>query len=475
MSASTWYRATLLATVAGGVLAAGSANAAAPAPPLWPRDFSISARQPEALALPLTAPGPVNVTVRSQGAPLVATLVRPAGTIAVQQGGTNELHLTYVATPDDLRASPIWRVALAVQSGTDPRAVVNGTVNVQAAPADPAAVNAYLAQRQGRRAPPPGPVTFASAPPASPQVTATLQAFEQGRLARRAAVFEAIRPRYEQARAGTAVATRAVAGLVAKPALQPRPMPPPGGVVVPPTAPPPSNTPPPPTAAIGSMSVAQGEPLDPVEVDGAAFGATGGEVHFVTGPATTDDHKAVVTQWGDGRIFTAVPDIAGIAAPYNGHVYVVRADGTTSPGVPFRFVPATDMLVLPLPPSNPLDTHIGATNDNCQRFFPSGWWQPVYPPNPSVAPCDADAFVSAFGINSDDTFFANMTLQHNWVVDHVDVLPLSPDTNGGAYLVDWRPGTASPYVKIHMYCYGFNGFQYTFNVYIRGPHGVPYQ
>src|SRR5450432_4679912 len=120
MSASKCYRAALRVSVALGVVAFGAARAAGPAPGSWPQNFSISALEPTGLALPLTAPGPVNVTIRSQGAPIVATLVRPAGTIAVQQGGTNELRLTYVATPDDLRASPIWRVALVVQPGVDP-------------------------------------------------------------------------------------------------------------------------------------------------------------------------------------------------------------------------------------------------------------------------------------------------------------------------------------------------------------------
>jgi len=455
MSASTLSRAALFLTLALGAMAFGAARAAGPAPGSWPQNFSISALEPTALALPLTAAGPVNVTIRSQGAPIVARLVRPAGTVAVQQDGTNELHLSYVATPDDLRASPLWRVALSVQPGVDPRAVVNGIVNVQAARADPAVVNAYVAQLRARRPVPPGPVTVASAPPASPQVIATLQAFEQGRQARRAAVFEGIRPRYEQARANAGVGTRA--GL----SLPLRPVPKPVG-----TAPPP----PPPPPAIAGTSVPQGEPLDPVEIDGSGFGA-GGEVHFVTGITPNDDHQATVTLWGAGQIFTSVPDLGGIAAPYNGFVYVVRADGTKSQGVSFRFVPATDMAVLALPPSASTDTHIGNSDPFCAQYYPSGWMPPFAPGLP-VSPCDAGG--SWFGYKSNDIFFGTKTLLNGWVVDHVDVQLLSSGSSG-AYLADSRPGTNSAYVNVRVWCDSWFDVQYAFTVYIRGPHGSPYQ
>ena len=60
------------------------------------------------------------------------------------------------------------------------------------------------------------------------------------------------------------------------------------------------------------------------------------------------------------------------------------------------------------------------------------------------------------------------------MVDHVDVQMVS-NSNSGAYLADFRPGTSSAYVNIRVWCDALAWVKYTFNVYVRGPHGVAYQ
>lgn len=96
-----------------------------------------------------------------------------------------------------------------------------------------------------------------------------------------------------------------------------------------------------PAPAIASISVPQGQPGDPVLINGSAFSNGGGEVHFIVNSGK--DLVAPVQVWTDTQIFATVPDIAGILA-YNGVVYVVRgSDKVKTNLVPWRFIPSPEL------------------------------------------------------------------------------------------------------------------------------------
>src|SRR5262249_15582191 len=92
--------------------------------------------------------------------------------------------------------------------------------------------------------------------------------------------------------------------------------------------------------AIKSLSVTQGEPDDPVMINGTAFGTSAGEVHFVIAPNMDLPQKNVV--WTDAQIFASVPHPTSGVPAFNGTVYVKRADGVLSNLIPFTFVPLTE-------------------------------------------------------------------------------------------------------------------------------------
>src|SRR3989454_9088579 len=151
---------------------------------------------------------------------------------------------------------------------------------------------------------------------------------------------------------------------------------------------------------IASLSVGEGQPGDPVTINGSAFGSAPGEVHFIVNPGM--DVKANADYWGDTQIVTSVPSADKIQA-YNGTVYVQRGTDKTN-AVSFKFDPAMDFATL------------SPTNDKLLAD----------PKDQILEPSDAAWHYASgdfFGHKGDDQFFLTTTLKNGWVVDSITFAP----------------------------------------------------
>jgi hypothetical protein len=220
---------------------------------------------------------------------------------------------------------------------------------------------------------------------------------------------------------------------------------------------PPSQPPGPTTPVITSLSVQQGQPGDPVMINGSNFGGGPGEIHFVI--ANGKDVKATGTIWSDGQIFTAVPDgpdATGLLG-FNGTVYIKRApDGKISNLVGFRFEPALRRRDIGCSPVTP-DRRIQGEH---QYTF--------------LVPCvEQNGAGDLFGAKGNDEFYLSTKLSNGWVVNSVDVRQTYRFGTSGAYNWADRAGTDSPYVNVRWWRNTFSSVAYTFTVTIIGPRGVP--
>jgi hypothetical protein len=214
------------------------------------------------------------------------------------------------------------------------------------------------------------------------------------------------------------------------------------------------------TPILTSLGVTQGQPGDPVMINGSNFGGGVGEVHFVI--ANGKDEKApAATVWTDGQIFTSVPDVAGVVG-FSGTVYVKRmADLKMSNLVPFRFEPTMEI------------REIRATMDRILK-----------PPSSSANPADTiyhvnDNFI--LGFKDNDEFMRNTRLKNGWVSESALVTcwqtPARP-CGGGAYVWEIKQGTDWPYLNARWWVNpapfaNISVLEYRFAVRIVGPKGVP--
>jgi hypothetical protein len=225
--------------------------------------------------------------------------------------------------------------------------------------------------------------------------------------------------------------------------------------------------------AIASLSVAEGQPGDPVLIAGSGFLNNPGEVHFIVA-ANGKDLTAPVTTWNDTQIFASVPDVSGVSE-FNGVMYVKRG-AQKSKEVSFHFRPAEEFRILN---ENTFDRNI-------QTPYRIDLGQICHP-------------ACAYGFNLDfllighkeyDEYYRNTFLRNGWIVDSAYLAHLSFSANGtatdlpgpsrtdqaDAYISELRPGTNSPFVKVRWwYDAGGNSAGYVLRVVIKGPRGVPYQ
>jgi hypothetical protein len=209
--------------------------------------------------------------------------------------------------------------------------------------------------------------------------------------------------------------------------------------------------------------VSQGQPGDPVMINGSNFGSGVGEVHFVI--ANGKDKMPAPAIWTDTQIFTSVPDETGVLG-FNGTVYVKRtADQKTSNLVPFRFEPTLEI------------REIRATMDRVLKG-------PVDQQSPANQIYhETNNF--AFGFKDNDLFFSNTRLRNGWVSDDASIqcnmTPTSGGRNfceGGAYVWEIKKGTDWPYLNVRWWLNpapfaGFSHMWYGFAMRIIGPMGVP--
>jgi hypothetical protein len=459
------------------VSAVSLSSSAAPLPlPTWPQKFDIGGPESATFGFMVTQPGPVAIDVQTNGAPVVATL-QGAVPRAAEQGGSGTLHLAYQVTPQNLQVSAVWTVRIAlIPPAAAAGARAGGTIVVHAPLVDPAAAQALLDK-------------------ANPRAQASLQARAQQRrdpqaLATQAAQMDAVlngrRAQYDQQRqqvraqmhaqlqplaaaaqmrlanrVGTrGLAQESSARMTAAPSRAANPPTTPGtgsssqpivGV---------GSSPSPQTVAnpvINSLSVAQGQPGDPVAISGSGF-ASGGEVHFLINPG--QDVVAHVDIWSDTQVFAEVPDASGVLG-FNGQAYIVRAgDNIRSNFVPFRFNPGVEFRDLRSTMDRVLQPPFNAEHSPADTIFRD----------------NANPFA---GFQGNDVLFASTQLKNGWVVEdafaYCDTFILR--CAGGAYALIVPRGSSSPATTMHWWIdsAGLDEsiMDYTFAVRIVGPKGVP--
>ncbi len=301
---------------------------AAPQPmqePTWPQRFEVSGPEIDSFGFAVTQPGQVVVVVQALGAPVVVSLHGPAPQ-PISQQGSREVRLTYSVTPQDVQKSLFWGVQIRLAQPMPPAqgGRASGSVMVQHPPVNVAQVQAAVAAQQ-QAAQQQVAQRQAQEQQVGAQVAAQIEAafqqrkaqFEQQRRQRHAALMAGVQPALDRmrARGQGRIGTRGIEGTEAA-AGEPRPQ---GtedigtrglspdqmmGItrlqlqtVVP-------------NPTITSLSVAQGQPSDPVMITGSGFSNDGGEVHFIINPGK--DVVAHVDFWSDTQLFVTVPDATGI-------------------------------------------------------------------------------------------------------------------------------------------------------------------
>lgn len=452
----------LVASLIGGVVPASAAGQKV-SPPAWPQSFEIAGKESASFGFAVTQPGSVVVDVQWNGPPLKVELIGPNRAV---QSGQGRLTLNFVVTPADVQRGVFWGINMALQ--TPDRATAKGELTVRHPAVDQAVMNAAVEALESREAAAQKQRSLRGSDDSKlrPQVDKAFNArkvqLEQQQSQTRAIAFENLRPLAVQAqtRMTQSVSSRAVPPsdtgipLEKLPPGTRRPVDPPPPPVPPP--PPPAAVPSP---AISSLNVGQGQPGDPVLINGTALGAAG-EVHFIVNPGK--DLIAPVQVWTDTQVFVTVPDVAGVLS-YNGLVYIVRgSDQAKTNLVPWRFNPTLELRALRWT----TDSRLKGPLENWS-FAPT-----------TVQHGNGNPF---FGFKDDDEIFVTTRLKNAWLVDSVSVTCAVPWGNGmcdgNAYAIDSRIGTDSPYLKVHWWVApAFGGFKSTYYQYvvgIIGPKGVP--
>jgi hypothetical protein len=425
----------------------------------------------------VSKPGPIVVTVRWQGSPLLVSLIKPGGA-TVDRQGTGSVALDYTATAEDVRKGTLWSVRLrSPQEAANPpaaasliqdkplkrlpQALATGTISIQHPAGDPklaqTELNAHSEKMQLAK-----PKVQGVAAPKTDLAAQKQAAAQKQQASRQSQLLDQIRPKvpaeaYQKLaqRLAAAAAPQVVKGAAASPA----PPPPPAGGT--PNNPATAATKTPRAATSGpvitALSVAAGQPGDPVLITGSGFSATAGEVHFLLGSG--NDIKGVVSGWNDNQILTTVPDASGLPG-FNGQVFVHQGTAN-SPMVPFRFNPALEYRTLTI------------AGDRDIR-------QPYYAPSlTQLGVVDHDASGSFAGAKGDDQYYLATRLRNGWVVDSAYLTGMGDPQifrfgNADAAITEVRTETDSPYLKIHWWMEWFSGVAYTPHVVIRGPRGVPH-
>ena len=482
-----------------GSPAQGQSNAQLPT---FPQKFDVQGPESDSFGFAVTQPGPVVVDVQNQGAPVIVTLQGPASQ-PISQQGAGQVRLAYTVTPQDIQNGVLWGVQIRLAQPAPPQqgGRAGGSVMVQHPPVNQAVIQqAVQARATQQKQLSPQEQQQASAQAAAQMEQAFQQRkaqFDRQQLDRRAALHAQIQPQLDQLRSRMAgqVRPRGVEGGEGTPAEAgastegeigtralrgerlsiPLEKPPVINMVpVPQTSasqqaatqagsgPAPQTVMPNP--AIASLSVAQGQPGDPVMINGSGFGTSGGEVHFVLGP-NQDVLYQGQTWWYDNQILVNVPDVAGLRA-YNGFVYLIRnPDKVKTPLTPFRFEPAQEYRSIIFTG----DKRIGGPGRDYKIVGGTsnlGHHQIIHD--------NANPF---WGFKGNDEFFTNARLSNDWIFDDVYLTP-TYFKRGGAYIQEKKVGTNWPYFNVRFWidgCFGDTASQgnYIYLISIKGPKGVP--
>ncbi len=474
--------------------------------PTFPQKFDVQGPESDSFGFAVTQPGQILVEVQSQGAPVIVTLQGPAPQ-PISQQGAGQVRLTYNVTPQDVQKTVLWGVQIRLAQPVPPQlgGRAGGSVMVQSPPVNQAAVQQAVHALTTQQKQPTPQEQQQAVEQAAAQIEQSFQLrktqFDRQQLDRRAALHAQIQPQLDQLQSrmggqvrprglegtegssgepGTPpegeIGTRALRGDLLPSTIQ-KPMDlqrAPAIVQSPQTAtsqqaigtagsgPGPQSVMPNP--AIASLSVGQGQPGDPLMINGSAFGASGGEVHFILGP-----NKDIVYQgqtwWYDNQILVNVPDATGLRA-YNGFVYLIRnSDNAKTQLVPFHFDPTQEYRSI----IYTQDKKIGNPGQDYKIVGGStnlGHHQ--------ISHEDANPF---WGFKGNDEFFTNARLSNDWVLDDVYLTPTF-FKRGGAYIQEKKTGTNWPYFNVRFWidgCFGDTASysKYIYLVSIKGPKGIP--
>ncbi|MDP1770415.1 MAG: hypothetical protein Q8L74_16645 [Nitrospirota bacterium] len=472
--------------------------------PTWPQKFDVQGPEADSFGFAVTQPGPVVVEVQSQGAPVIVTLQGPAPQ-PISQQGAGQVLLTYTVTAQDVQTGVLWNVQIRLAQPTAPQqgGRAGGIVTVQHPPVNQAVVQQAVQAMTAQQKHPTQQDQQQAAAQAEAQMERAFQQrkskFDRQLMDRRTALHAQIQPQLDQLRSRMSgqirprgieetegssgipgvsaegeIGTRALRGDqmigIMKQPLDTTTGQKLGAIVPPSTA---SSAQPiqgvgstsgpqsvMPNPVIASLSVTQGQPGDPLLINGSGFG-TGGEVHFVIGPGKDLVAPAGVI-WNDTQIFTTVPEATGVLG-FNGTVYLKRTTGNVNSNlVPFRFNPTLEI------------REIRATMDRVLKW-------PVDEASPANKIKRASAnFIAGFKDN--DVFFGNTRLKNGWVSDEAFVyceyqLYGFNFCTGGAYVWEIKKGTDWPYLNVRWWMNpapfaNYSHVYYTFAVRIVGPKGV---
>lgn len=401
-----------------GVLAPSiAAGQPATQAPTFPQKFSVQGPESSSFGFAVTQPGPIQVEVQAQGAPVIVT-VRNVASAPMTQQGTGQIRLSYTVTAEDIQKSALWMVNVRL---VQPGASASGTVMVQHPPADQAMVQAHTAAMAQQEA--------ANQARNAAQVEAQSRAeFQQ---------FKAtVEQRYQQRLAAERMQNQplidrlrgAPGGIIRSRGLSP---------------------------SITRINKNEGQPKTQVIIEGTSFGP-GGEVVFQLGPNIIG--TGIVEAWADTVVVANVPDASGLL-PYHGSV-AIRVGQTLSNAVPFKFIPVEEVREIrstqgDITVAHPGTVTAGSVVDKIEH------------PNNSFGQC--------CGSSGNDVFFPTTQLSNGWVVQ--DIKPKTdpcayPDCRG-TYVADSRIGTSSPYFNMRWWHGALVGSRYWFTMWIVGPRGVP--
>lgn len=483
--------------------------------PARPWRFELFAGERTSSGFAVTQPGPVRVEVQAAGVPLLVTLRRPNGRL-IERQGSGTIVIDDAASAADVDKGVLWGVgvraaqeparatAATLTAGVVPRAVAGGTLSVQHPPVDAERAKAALKQAAAQAA-----SQRPQAPPAPPvdarSQAAQAQAAHDKRVAvGHAAVLSKLQPtvpaqvhtqisqridlRVQGQTLQQASAAAPVRLVKAEAKLKPatlgmsagfREVVEPGllgsksgsgsgsgsaqGAATGGAAPVGSGggaaaAAPAAAPVLAGLSTTEGDPGTPLTLSGSDFGGAPGEVHFIVGNGR--DVAAPITYWSGDQIVTEVPYADGLPV-YDGHVYVKRGDGVKTALRPFRFLPLYDVAVIGLPITQAsgefgraFDVRLGGGALGVQTFFMA-----TTPTNGTVNRWTG----LLFGDRGDDQFYLGSRLKNGWLVVGASLGGLLGAVGGPtvrdsrhawASIVDWRPGTDSPYLKVHWWADG---------------------
>ena len=224
------------------------------------------------------------------------------------------------------------------------------------------------------------------------------------------------------------------------------------------TPPPP---PPPPPSVVFSVSPTHGTPGTRVLIT-YPFGSQTQALLYVDnrpGPLWAAMRVISVTPTG---ALAEVPFFAGSPA-FDGFLQVNGSCGTTpnchETRTPFHYEPRIEQKTLTL-----------ANTQLDQSAFPQADSHLTGPGAQNIGYVQYE-FSGLLGGKGDDVFFNNIHLGAGWTVVSASVSPRAWIGHGGANLVEYRPGTDMPYVKVHWWADLLSTLSYSVNVVVQGPAG----